>query len=168
MILNMSELQTGSYEPNFKEINLFENVIKNISSGFNRIAAEKKLYFKIDNKTENPIVYGDEYTLNQIFDNLINNAFKYTPAGKIEVTVGRNGNNKLFAEVSDTGIGISEEFLKMLFEPFSQEEQGYTRKFEGNGLGLALVKKYCEINNAEIDVKSKKGDGTTFKVTFNQ
>lgn len=168
MILNMSELQTGSYEPNFKTINLFENVIKNISSGFNRIAAAKNLYFNIDNKTDNPIVYGDEYTLNQIFDNLINNAFKYTPAGKIEVTVGRNGNDKLYAEVSDTGIGISEEFLNILFEPFSQEEQGYTRKFEGNGLGLALVKKYCEINNAEINVKSKKGVGTAFKVTFNQ
>ncbi|MDP3443891.1 MAG: ATP-binding protein [Ignavibacteria bacterium] len=49
----------------------------------------------------------------------------------------------------------------------SQEEQGYTRKYEGNGLGLALVKKYCEINNADIKVESQKGKGTTFTVIFN-
>lgn len=168
MILNMSELQTGSYEPNFKEIDLFENIIKNISAGFKRQAVAKNINFSSEKRTDNTVTYGDEYTLNQIFDNLINNAFKYTPAGNIEVTVGRNGTNKLYAEVSDTGIGISDEFIDQLFEPFSQEEQGYTRKFEGNGLGLALVKKYCEINNADIGVKSKKGAGTTFKISFNQ
>jgi len=168
MILNMSELQTGSYEPNFKEIDLFENIIKNISAGFARQAAAQNIKFKTEKTIEDTIIFGDEYTLNQIFDNIINNAFKYTPTGKIEVTVGRNGSNKVYAEISDTGIGISEEFIDQLFEPFSQEEQGYTRKFEGNGLGLALVKKYCEINNADISVKSKKGVGSTFKISFNQ
>jgi len=56
--------------------------------------------------------------------------------------------------------------LEKLFQPFTQEEQGYCRKFEGNGLGLALVKKYCEMNNAEIKVVSKKGLGTKFTVAF--
>jgi len=56
--------------------------------------------------------------------------------------------------------------LSKLFEPFSQEEMGYTRKFEGNGIGLALVNKYCELNNPNIEVESKKGVGSTFRVTF--
>ena len=69
--------------------------------------------------------------------------------------------------VTDTGIGIANEYMDNIFEPFRQEEQGTTRKFDGNGLGLALVKKYCDLNNAELDVKSKKGKGTTVVVTFN-
>ncbi|MGE5411700.1 MAG: ATP-binding protein, partial [Clostridiales bacterium] len=68
--------------------------------------------------------------------------------------------------ISDSGIGISKEYLPYLFEPFSQEDSGYTRKFEGNGLGLALTKKYCELNNAEISVQSAKATGTVFSVTF--
>lgn len=167
MILNMSEIQTGSYEPSPKKIDLYENIIKPISAGFKRHVHNKKIKFTTNNKTDNAVITGDEYTLNQIFDNLLNNAFKYTPSGNINVTVGRNGKNKLYTKISDTGIGISEEFLNIIFEPFSQEEQGYTRRFEGNGLGLALVKKYCDINNVEINVKSKKGTGTTFTLIFN-
>ena len=54
-----------------------------------------------------------------------------------------------------------------MFEPFTQEEQGYTRKFDGNGLGLALVKNYVQINKGKISVTSKKGHGTTFRIEFN-
>jgi signal transduction histidine kinase len=55
----------------------------------------------------------------------------------------------------------------MIFEPFTQEEQGYSRSFEGNGLGLALVKKYCDLNNLTIEIESVKGSGSTFTVIFN-
>ncbi|MBU0560961.1 MAG: hypothetical protein KKG93_15500 [Bacteroidetes bacterium] len=60
------------------------------------------------------------------------------------------------------------EFLPKLFHPFTQEEQGYSRSFEGNGLGLAFVKGFCEISKAEIEVVSTKGRGTTFTIKFNQ
>ena len=56
--------------------------------------------------------------------------------------------------------------MPKLFEPFSQEQMGYTRKFEGNGIGLALVNKYCELNNAKIEVETEKGVGSTFRVIF--
>ena len=69
-------------------------------------------------------------------------------------------------EVRDSGIGMSEEYLKKLFTPFSQEDVGYKREFEGNGLGLALVKKYIELNKAEIEVESEKNIGSVFSVTF--
>jgi signal transduction histidine kinase len=61
---------------------------------------------------------------------------------------------------------MSKEFLPKLFNPFVQEVQGYSRAYDGNGLGLALVQKYCEINNAVIEVESEKNVGSTFRVIF--
>ena len=74
----------------------------------------------------------------------------------------------MIVSVEDSGIGISEEYLPKLFEPFSQEDTGYTRIFDGNGLGLALVKNYCDINDADIKVESEKGIGSKFTVIFNK
>jgi len=166
LILNMAELQTDSYNATYRELDLFDSIIKNIATEYEKPAAEKNINLKIRNDADNPIILGDEYTLTQIFDNLINNAIKYTEKGSIDVTVYRNSGKTIYAKVSDTGIGISDEYLDLIFKPFSQEETGYTRKFEGNGLGLALVKKYCEINNVEIMLKSKKGLGTDITLIF--
>ena len=68
--------------------------------------------------------------------------------------------------IIDTGVCISEEYLPELFIPFSQEEQGDTRKYEGSGLGLSLVQKQCELNNAKIECESKKGEGSKFRIIF--
>src|SRR5262249_46278436 len=68
--------------------------------------------------------------------------------------------------VTDTGIGIEPGYLARIFEPFSQEESGYTRRFEGNGLGLALTRSYLQLNGASISVQSQKGQGSTFTITF--
>jgi signal transduction histidine kinase len=95
----------------------------------------------------------------------IDNAIKYTKEGHIFVEVEKT-DDKLIVKVKDTGIGISQEYIPKLFSPFTQEDTGYTRKFEGTGLGLALVKKYVEINKAMISVKSKKREGTQFTLIF--
>ncbi|NCQ04762.1 MAG: hypothetical protein GW834_09800, partial [Cyanobacteria bacterium] len=95
------------------------------------------------------------------------NAIKYTKKGIISVILSKN-QNKIVIEIVDTGIGISNEFIPTIFDAFTQEEQGYTRKYEGNGLGLALVKNYVEINKGNISVESIKGKGTTFRVEFNE
>jgi signal transduction histidine kinase len=97
---------------------------------------------------------------------LIDNAIKYTKKGKVEIVLGKNKTGNIIVEVKDTGIGISKEFLSRIFEPFAQEEQGYNRSFEGNGLGLALVKNYCNINNVLIEVESEKSLGSTFRIYF--
>jgi len=86
--------------------------------------------------------------------------------GKVAIKVYRNEEENLEVEIKDTGIGIDEKYLPNLFEPFSQEEMGYTRKYEGNGIGMALVKKYCELNNIKIEVESKKSVGTTFRAVL--
>jgi PAS domain S-box-containing protein len=166
LILNMSELQTGSYSYRPKTIDLAGEVIRKIYNGFQQIAKKKNVALLFINNTDNAVIEADEYSINQIFYHLIDNALKYTSEGKVEIALNRDVRDSLYVDVSDTGIGISQEYLPMLFTPFTREEKGYTRTFEGNGLGLALVKRYCELNNAEIKVSSIKGQGTTFRVIF--
>ncbi|MFA8343693.1 MAG: PAS domain S-box protein [Rhodothermaceae bacterium] len=166
-ILNMSQLQSGTYQPIFTEVDMDKDVLRNAVAELKQRAKEKNLELEYTLNTQDAIVKADNYTVGQIFINLIDNAIKYTEAGKVKVNVKRNESHKLVIDVQDTGIGISEEYIPNLFKPFSQEESGYTRRYEGNGLGLALVKNYVEINNAYIEVESRKGEGTKFGVTFN-
>jgi PAS domain S-box-containing protein len=166
LILNMSSVQSGSYNPDFEVINLGDE-LRRLSEEFKTISAEKNLDLKYKNEVFEPFIFADKYTFLQIFQNLVGNSVKYTPKGKVEISV-TEWKNKIIVSVSDTGIGMTEEFMKKLFSPFSQEDTGHKRKFEGNGLGLALVKKYVEINKASIDVQSRKGVGSAFTVTFDK
>lgn len=165
LILNMSQMQTNSYVPNYHHLDLDKQVLSSIIPEFYYRAKKKGLELIYNTNSVTSLVYADDYTVGQIFANLIDNALKYTKQGKIEITIHQN-NNKLEVEVMDTGIGISSEYLPNLFAPFTQEEMGYTRRFDGTGLGLALVKKYVEINNAEIFVVSEKDKGAKFIVQF--
>ena len=168
LILNMSELQTGTYETIIEELNIVE-ILEQLVGEFQTAAKSKDLDLMMLNRLEEPEnrFSGDYYTITQIFANLIDNAIKYTSDGSIEVVAYKTIEGKIAVDVQDTGIGISQKFQKALFDPFTQEEQGYTRKFDGNGLGMALVKEYCRLNNAQISVESVKGQGSTFTVSFN-
>ena len=165
LILRMSEIQTGNYQFIPREINLQTEILENLYKQF-KISAEKKgIKLVLNNSTDPAIINGDEFSIMQIFSNLIGNAIKYTIEGSIVIDIERR-EKEICVKITDTGIGISKEYIPHLFQLFSQEEKGYTRKFEGNGLGLALVKKYCEMNNATVDVVSEKHKGSTFSVHF--
>lgn len=166
LILNMSEVQLGIYEPSFHKIDIYEDVLEKIVREYTPVASKKTLTLNLNNHTEKSIFFGDSYSISQIFANLIDNAIKYTPRGSISIIMDRDKTGKLRVTVQDSGIGISEDYLGRLFEPFSQEEEGYTRRYEGNGLGLALVRKYCDLNKLSISVESVKGVGSKFIVTF--
>jgi len=168
LVLNMSQITTGTYMANKKEIDIVDDVLNDLFFQFIPVASSKQLDFTVELSTDKTKVSADEYSINQVFNNIIDNAIKYTSNGGIKVSVGRNQKDNLFVSVKDSGIGMSKDFLPNLFNSFTQEYQGYTRKFEGNGLGLALAKKYCEINNAEILVDSQKGVGTEFQIVFKQ
>ncbi len=168
LILNMSEMQLGTYEPTWKNFDLVEDVLNNIQREYEFYAKQKGLDLVVSKKLSQSKVYGDQFSIMQIFANLIDNAIKYTNIGRIEIIIDKDKEKNLAVRVKDTGIGISKEYLSKLFLPFTQEEQGYSRRFEGNGLGLALVKKYCDLNNATISVESEKGIGATFIVTFSR
>lgn len=165
MILNMSSVQSGNYKPTFEKFDLLADLKKMVNE-FKSLSADKGLTLKFTHSSDEANIVADRYTVNQVFQNLINNAIKYTLKGYIEVFVRNVNDNKVKVEVRDSGIGMSEEYLKKLFTPFSQEDVGYKREFEGNGLGLALVKKYIELNKAEIEVESEKNIGSVFSVTF--
>ncbi|GEM_PF-5020908 len=166
LILNMSELQTGIYKPSLSKVDIESQVLKKLYNEFQRMAKQKGIDFIYKCEVKESEIICDEYCVTQIFANLIDNAVKYTKKGKVEILLTKNKDGNIVAEVKDTGIGMSKEFLPHLFEPFVQEEQGYSRSYEGNGLGLALVKRYCDINNAVIEVESEKNVGSTFRVIF--
>lgn len=164
-VLNMSDLQLGTYQPNFQKVDLVKEILVRLESEFSISAKAKKINLILNAEKNNAVVTADRYAVYQILSHLIDNAIKFTDKGKVEIKL-IDKNEKTVVEVIDTGIGISKNFVSKLFEPFSQEQHGYSRKYEGTGLGLALVKKFCEINNADIEVKSEIDKGTTFSVIF--
>jgi CheY-like chemotaxis protein len=114
---------------------------------------------------------GDNMKIRQVLINILGNAVKFTPSGgKIEFDVDKkaqfDGKTTLQFTMKDNGIGISEEFLPKIFEPFAQEDNSSTNKFGSSGLGLAITKNIVEIMNGDIRVESRKGEGAAFTVTL--
>jgi signal transduction histidine kinase len=166
LLLNMSQLQTGRYDVRFEKINLLP-IFKTLHSDFQSLAEEKKLFLNLNNNLEEEItVIGDHYSITQIFINLIDNAIKYSTVGGVDINLYRDGVN-ICVGITDTGKGMSREYTEKLFIPFTQEEMGYTRRFEGTGLGLAIVKSFADLNRAKLNVRSEVAKGTTFTITFN-
>ncbi|MCB9248390.1 MAG: PAS domain S-box protein [Ignavibacteriales bacterium] len=166
LILNISDLEAGSYKPKFEEVNLPVKILTPVINEFRQAAINKHLFLSLSYPTEKMFVsLLDSYTVYQAVANLVDNAIKYTEDGGIKLVL-KEENETFVLIISDSGIGMSKEYLPKLFEVFSQEESGYTRKYEGNGLGLALVKNYCSLNKILIDVESEKGKGTKFILTI--
>ncbi|MCU7495373.1 MAG: PAS domain-containing protein [Ignavibacteria bacterium] len=166
MILSMADLQADNYEAKYESIDLNADIVQRKIDEFRLSAGVKKLGFGYRNECRSSVVRADRNSVFQIFINLLDNAIKFTNSGAVEVILRNDEENNVIMEVSDTGKGLSEDYIPQLFTPFSQEEGGYTRRFEGNGLGLALVKKYCDINDAKVEVRSQKGKGSTFSIKF--
>lgn len=167
LLLNLSEIQAGTYEINLTKFDIFTEVISQIVAENKMLAKNKNIDFNLIYSVQSSELVADHYTVAQIFAQLVDNAIKYTEEGAVSIKVDRNQLEQLVVEIKDTGIGIEEDYLPKIFEPFSQEEMGYSRKYEGNGIGLTLVKTYCKLNNAVIEVESRKGKGSTFRVVFN-
>lgn len=165
LILNMTDLQLGSYKFSVDEIDVVETLI-GIQLEYQQSATRKGLDLKLNIQFNSEIINSDKYALIQIVSNLVDNAIKYSEKGYIEIFADKNENSDLILKVKDTGIGMSEEFLPNIFDSFTQEEQGYSRTYDGNGLGMALVKKYCDVIDATIAAKSEKGIGTTFTLVI--
>jgi PAS domain S-box-containing protein len=167
MILSMSSVQSGNYKATFEKFDIIPD-LQNMVKEFKSLSDDKGLELKFTQSDDTAFITADRYTVNQVFQNLINNAIKYTLKGYVEVYAKNIKNDKVKIEIRDSGIGMSEEYLQKMFMPFSQEDSGYKRQFEGNGLGLALVKKYIELNRAEINVESEKNIGSVFSVVFDK
>jgi signal transduction histidine kinase len=168
LILDLSEMESDSYSYNPEPFDVYEDVLSNLYEEYIDIAARKGLILKLEKTAHDSVITADKHGVTQIFSNLIDNAIKFTEKGSVEIKIYDDQENSLTVSIIDTGIGISEHFIRELFKPFTQEDHGYTRKFDGMGLGLTLVESCCKINKAEIKVLSSKGKGTAFHITFLQ
>jgi PAS domain S-box-containing protein len=164
-ILDMSKIETSTFEIHPVLIQL-PVLLEQVVHEFQELAKAKGLSVSCEIKEPRAAVLFDEYCLAQALVNLLDNAVKFTERGTITVRLERGSDGDLCLEVRDSGVGIDESYQSRLFERFSQEDSGYTRRFEGSGLGLALVKNYVELNGARIAVDSEKNKGSVFTIRF--
>ncbi len=167
-ILDFNKLEYGKLELEFIEFKPAE-LIKGIHAGLKFQAEEKGLIFSLhlDEKLNDTILIGDSTRLLQILFNLIGNAIKFTPKGhvvlRVDVVSSEEDSVELKFAVTDTGIGISDKHLHVIFEPFSQASSNINREFGGTGLGLAITKQLLELHDTTMTIDSVEGRGTTFE-----
>lgn len=168
-VLDLSRIESGKTEPINEPLNilvLLENCATIIEGQL--LARDLELICEFD-KMENPYIISDELKLRQIFINILGNALKFTPdGGRITFRfktfpIDDNKVNLLF-EIEDTGIGMQEEFLKYIWDAFTQAERRITANYNGTGLGLAITKRFVDMLGGTISVKSKENEGSTFIV----
>ncbi len=171
-ILDISKVESGKLKLNpltFSIVETVENLV-NISQP---MIKEKNLDFSFHvNRMEKEYLYTDQLRLNQIYINILSNAIKYTePGGKVSVDMLEEmsdtpENVRLTYVVTDTGIGMSKEYMETMYQPFSRQIDSRVNSIQGTGLGLAITKQMVEMMNGTIECESEPGKGTTFTVTL--
>jgi PAS domain S-box-containing protein len=169
-ILDLSKIKAGKLRIENIDFRLRETLEQTIST-FRVLINDKGLKLRVSVDLDIPdSLTGDPHRLNQILNNLISNAVKFTAAGEINLEIKalyQSANEiELSFSVSDTGIGIANEKIESIFESFSQAESGTSRKFGGSGLGLSITKQLIEMQNGSIQAKSRPGEGTEFNFTI--
>ena len=169
-ILDFSKIEAGKVK--LEQINFsVREVVEGVVNAFLFRAEEKGLELKIDIDEEVPErLVGDQVRLTQVLNNLVGNAIKFTEQGFISIhakplnTHGEHAD--ISFEVRDSGIGIDQDKIRIIFNSFTQATSETTRKFGGTGLGLTICKRLVELQGGSIQVKSKKGIGSTFGFTL--
>lgn len=162
-VLDLKKMEEG-YGDFEKELINFDSIIKSVQNKFNPLQEETgvNLIYTVDNKL--PRVFCNKDRMEQVFINLIDNAVRHTPKnGEVHVTVSSKADS-IMIKIRDTGKGIPDEDLPMIWERFYRGDKSRTRTQGGTGLGLAIVKGIVEAHGGFINVQSKLGEGTTFNV----
>ncbi len=165
-ILDLAKVSSGRVQSTLTNIDpTDENFITGTVNALRSLAIAKNVDLELEYDANLPSsVQCDTLQVKQIVKNLVANAIKFTDKGNIHIRVGRAPNDSWEMIVRDTGIGISPNHLKNIFDPFYQADTSDTRAREGTGLGLAIAKNYVELQNGSIQVQSTPGLGTTFTV----
>jgi CheY-like chemotaxis protein/two-component sensor histidine kinase len=164
-ILDFSKIEAGKMEIINGNYNL-RALLDNLQVMFELLMKEKNLSFEfyIDRRVP-AFVQGDENRLRQILTNLLSNAMKYTPRGRVRFSARLEDPGLLRFDVEDTGIGIREEDRGKLFMPFEQLDTRKNRNVAGTGLGLAICDRLCQLMGGSLRLESEYGAGSTFSVT---
>ncbi|HEG44760.1 MAG TPA: PAS domain-containing sensor histidine kinase [Phycisphaerales bacterium] len=162
-ILDLSKVESGKIEPH-PEAFYLDEVIEPVETLAKNLIGDSPIDFVLEkDDAVAPVIVSDSLMLHQILVNIVGNAIKFTEEGRIVLKIYAK-DEKLFFEVTDSGIGISEDNLETIFAEFTQVDSSLTRKYRGSGLGLAICKKMLEMLNGGIVAESQPGQWT--KVTF--
>ena len=170
-VLDMAQIESGRMEidENYGRI---EDIRQNLFEIFGDEAKKKNLVLQYTINVEHENILTDTTKVKEIFVNILSNAIKYTSSGgSVKVSVDElpcdeDGYMMVRTRVSDTGIGMSQEYLTNIFEAFTRERNATKSKITGSGLGMSIVKKYVDLLGGIIDVESELGKGSTFTVTL--
>ena len=170
-VLDMARIESGKMKVD-ENYEIVGEVVDEIISTFSSEAEEKGIHLSGSMKVTHRNILCDGTKIREIYVNLVSNAIKYTPrGGNVTITVEelpceKEGYMKVKAEIKDTGIGMSKEYLPTLFEPFTREHNTTTGKVGGTGLGMPIVKKMVDLMGGSLEVESEPGKGTVFTFTL--
>ncbi|MEO0935156.1 MAG: ATP-binding protein [Cyanobacteria bacterium J06641_2] len=165
-ILDLSKIEAGGLKLYPEEFNLSQ-LINTTTDELRSLRSQKKLEIEIETNFQHPIVFNDRNRVRQILVNLISNAIKFTDKGMVLIKANEtsdSSDSKIEIFVKDTGIGIAENDIKHIFEPFRQINQTISRKYAGTGLGLAITKSLVKMMDGTVSVKSELAEGSIFRV----
>ena len=171
-ILDISKVESGKLNLSPQTFSIVETV-ENLVNLSQPMVKEKNIEFNFRiSRMEREYLYADQLCLNQIYINILSNAIKFTePGGRVSVDMRQEESQKpgcvqLTYVVSDSGIGMSPEFMKTMYQPFSRQTDSRVNSIQGTGLGLAITKQMVDLMGGTIDCQSQQGKGTTFTVVL--
>ncbi len=169
-ILDLAKLESGKSDVNLSDFSI-EQIIAAQCDMARPLTEKKNINLEIELDPALPEMRQDQARLQQVLNNLLSNAIKFTPeGGRIKISARRASGEQLVLQVSDTGVGIAEEYIDTIFQKFRQagsspaDDDAMTREYTGTGLGLSIVKEICRLLGGEISVQSNLGRGSTFTV----
>ena len=165
-LLNLSRIEAGQVVVRVEEFSL-EDIWKELEMLFRTGLSGKEVELCWRAKTPVPRLKTDKIKIKEILSNIVLNAVKFTDRGAIEVSVSSvEGGEQIEIEVRDTGVGIPEDFLPLIFEPFRQAEGSFSRSHGGVGLGLSIARRLLNLLHGRVEVESEVGKGSTFRITI--
>ena len=168
LVLDLARIESDKFEIDISQVDVIRE-LKETYQNFKAMAEKKKIKINLNVHSNTFFHATDLSMLKIILDNLVNNAIKFTKEGEINLIsdiIHEEGSAKLVIKVSDTGVGIKRDDIPLIFEEFKQLSEGFTKDFQGSGLGLSITKKFVQLLGGTIRVESHLGKGSTFIITF--
>jgi signal transduction histidine kinase len=163
-ILDLSKIESQKLDLKLSSIDLV-TMIQEFKYAFSDAVNKKGLKFSVSFEQEKVFINSDLNIIHKVLYNIIDNSVKYTNEGEVTINVSETTENAVI-KVTDTGIGIPQENLNQIFEPFRQGSEGLNRKFEGMGLGLTITRKYIELLGGKLNIESEYGSGTVIEIVL--
>jgi signal transduction histidine kinase len=164
-LIDYSRLEAGRSALRLEWVDISE-LVEKTSQDYMALAEEKGIEVRLEVDQSMPPVLTDAHKVQHVLSNLVSNAVKFTASGSVSIKVGVIDESMWSLEVSDTGIGISGDALKYIFDEFRQVDDRLTRSYGGTGLGLAITRRITELLEGRIEVESNPAQGSRFRITW--